>query len=140
MEIHFNCVHGGSCKKKTKVLFSVPSKKSFRSTNFTLSYHLREKMTAGWVYVAESTREDGSKSIYTGMTTRSPYVRWGEHIDNVRNGNKSSWVGKGTYFKPLGAVWSSNAPKAEKTIKSFSSDQKRSFGSYAARRYYGNNR
>ena len=92
-------------------------------------------MTAGWVYVGESTRKDGSKKIYTGMTTRSPHVRWSEHIRNVRNGNKS-WVGKGTYFKPLGAVWSSNARKAEKTIKSFSSHQKRSFGSYAARRYY----
>jgi hypothetical protein len=52
--------------------------------------------TAGWVYVAESTRANGSKKIYTGMTTRSPYVRWGEHIRNVQKRNKSSWVGKGT--------------------------------------------
>ena len=92
-------------------------------------------MTAGWVYVGESTRNDVSKRIYTGMTTRSPSVRWGEHSRNVRNRNKSSWVGRGTYFKPLGAVWLSNARKAEKTIKSFSSYQKRSFGAYAARRY-----
>ncbi|KAJ1511369.1 hypothetical protein HMI55_006625 [Coelomomyces lativittatus] len=93
-------------------------------------------MTAGWVYVGESTRKDGSKKIYPGMTTRSPHVRWSEHIRNVRNGNKSSWVGKDTYFKPLGAVWSSNVRKAEKTVKSFSIYQKKSFGCYSSRLYY----
>jgi hypothetical protein len=56
-----------------------------------------KRTTAGWVYV---TRKDGSKSIYTGMTTKSPFVRWGEHIRNVRNGNKSSWVGRGTLLRP----------------------------------------
>jgi hypothetical protein len=73
--------------------------------------------TAGWVYVAESTRANGSKKIYTGITTRSPYVRWGEHIRNVQKRNKSSWVGKGTYFKPIGAVWSRNAGKLREQLK-----------------------
>jgi len=34
----------------------------------------------GWVYIAESTRMDGSKKLYTGITRRSPYVRLGEHM------------------------------------------------------------
>lgn len=98
-------------------------------------FFLQKKMTAGWVYVGESTRTNGSKNIYTEMTTRSPYVRWREHIKNVQKGNKSTWVGKGSYFKPIGAVWSGNARKAEKTVKKISSYQKRSFGRLGARRY-----
>jgi len=30
------------------------------------------KPRGGYVYVAETTRPDGSKHIYTGMTRRSP--------------------------------------------------------------------
>jgi len=33
-----------------------------------------------WVYVGESTKREGSKQIYTGITRRSPYIRWGEHM------------------------------------------------------------
>lgn len=91
------------------------------------------KPKGGYVYVAESTRPDGSKHIYTGMTRRSLYVRWGEHMRGV--GGK--YTSRGTWFKPLGAVWSSNPRKAEKTIKRMSSARKRAFG-YAAAQAYKN--
>ena len=42
------------------------------------------KKKGGWVYVGESTRSDGSKKIYTGITRRSPRKRWGEHIRSSR--------------------------------------------------------
>lgn len=38
----------------------------------------------GYVYVAESTRKDGSKKIYTGMTTKKPTSRWGQHMKEVK--------------------------------------------------------
>jgi len=48
-----------------------------------------------------------------------------------------SWTSKGKYFKPLGAVWSSNPEKAERTIKNtFSSGQKRTLARVGAKRYY----
>ncbi|KAJ3267723.1 hypothetical protein HDV01_004367 [Terramyces sp. JEL0728] len=94
------------------------------------------KDKAGYVYVGESTRQNGRIKLYTGMTQRIPRKRWGEHIKNVKNSNSKTWVGKGKFFKPLGAVWSRNAHKAEKTIKKMSSTQKRRFGRMAAKRYY----
>lgn len=90
-----------------------------------------KKKTGGYVYVGESTRRDGSKKIYTGMTRRSPQKRWGEHM----SGSGGNWTSKGTFFRPLGAVWSSNPRKAEKTIKKMSSESKRRFGRYAASKY-----
>ena len=33
----------------------------------------------GWVYIGESTRADGSKKTYTGITRRSVRIRWNEH-------------------------------------------------------------
>ena len=93
-------------------------------------------MTGGFVYVGESTRPNGAKQIYTGMTSRNPRVRWNEHIKNVQRGNSTSWVGKGSYFRPIGAIYSYNPRKAEKTIKAMSSNQKRSFGYFCARKYY----
>ncbi len=48
-----------------------------------------------------------------------------------------SWTSKGKRFRPLGAVWSSNPEKAERTIKkTFSSSQKRTLASVGAKRYY----
>jgi len=38
----------------------------------------------GWLYFGESTRRDGSKKIYTGITRHSPSKRWGEHINGVK--------------------------------------------------------
>ena len=91
----------------------------------------------GWVYVGESTRKDGSKKIYTGMTQKkSPLTRWGPHKKEVKKPYSKTWVGKGKSFKPIGAVWSSNPFKAERTVKKMSSSQKRSFGRMGAKRYY----
>ena len=36
----------------------------------------------GWVYVGESTRNNGNKQIYTGITRRSVKKRWGEHMSS----------------------------------------------------------
>lgn len=90
-----------------------------------------KKKSGEYVYVAESTRRDGSKKIYTGMTRRSPKVRWGEHM----SGNGGKWTSNGKYFKPLGAVWSSNPRKAEQTVKRMNPQQKRVFGRIAAYKY-----
>jgi hypothetical protein len=90
----------------------------------------------GWVYTAESTRKDGSKRIYTGMTRKKPAARWGQHKKEVKKTNSKTWTGKGKSFRPIGAVWSSNPAKAEKTVKKMSPAQKRSFGRIGAKRYY----
>ena len=90
------------------------------------------KPRGGWVYVAESTRPDGSKHIYTGMTRRSLHTRWGEHM----RGTGGKYTSRGSWFKPIGAVWSSNPRKAEKTIKKMSASRKRAFGYAAARSYH----
>jgi predicted GIY-YIG superfamily endonuclease len=91
----------------------------------------KPKPKPGMVYVAESTRKDGSKQIYTGMTRRSVWTRWREHMQ----GRGGKYTSSGIWFRPLGAVWSRNPRKAEKTIKSWSSSRKRAFGSFAARKY-----
>jgi hypothetical protein len=44
----------------------------------------------GWVYFGESTRSNGSKQIYTGITRRSPHARWGEHMKAVKK-NRGDW-------------------------------------------------
>jgi len=44
----------------------------------------------GWVYFGESTRSDGSKKVYTGITRRPVSERWGEHITGVRRGRRQS--------------------------------------------------
>lgn len=93
------------------------------------------KKKKGYVYVAESTRRDGTRKIYTGKTTRSPYIRMGEHINSVKSPNKSSWVSKGERIRLIGAVRSSNPTKAEKTIKRMSPSQKKAIGRYGASKY-----
>jgi len=95
----------------------------------------RKKKKGGWVYTGESTRSDGSKKVYTGITRKSPYERWGEHMDSVKEG-RSTWTGRGRFFRPIGARWSSNPEKAERTLKGMSSEQKRNFGRSGARSYY----
>jgi predicted GIY-YIG superfamily endonuclease len=87
---------------------------------------------AGWVYGGESTRPDGSKQVYTGMTRRSLWTRWGEHM----KGRGGKWTGRGSWFRPLGAVWSTNPRKAEKTLKRMSPFKKRVFWGWAAKRYH----
>lgn len=93
------------------------------------------KKKGGYVYVAESTRSDGSRKMYVGKTSRSPQKRWGEHMRETKKPYSKTWTGKGKSFRPVGAVWSSNPSKAERTLKSKSSSQKRSFGKYAAKKY-----
>ncbi|MFH1828716.1 MAG: GIY-YIG nuclease family protein [Nanoarchaeota archaeon] len=95
------------------------------------------KKKSGWVYVAESTRPDGSKKLYVGKTKRNPKTRWGEHMKALKSKSNKTWTGRGTFFKPIGAVWSTNPDKAEKTVKKMSPAKKRSFGILGARRYGG---
>ena len=51
-------------------------------------------------------------------------------------GRGGKWTSRGIWFRPLGAVWSANPRKAEKTIKAMSPARKRAFGRYAAHAYY----
>lgn len=94
------------------------------------------KQKGGYVYVGESTRRDGSKKLYTGMTQKKPSTRWGQHKKEVKKPYSKTWVGKGKSFKPIGAVWSSNPAKAERTVKKMLPSQKRNFGRMGAKRYY----
>ena len=94
------------------------------------------RQKGGYLYVGESTRSDGSKKMYVGKTNRKPSTRWGEHKKSVKSTSSKTWVGKGKSFRPIGAVWSSNPSKAERTVKKMSSTQKRNFGRMGAKRYY----
>jgi len=89
----------------------------------------------GTVYFGESTRRDGSRKIYTGMTRRPVGTRWGEHIRATKSKESKTWTGKGTFFKPLGAFFSRNPEKAEKTIKKLKPYQKKYLARGAAMRY-----
>jgi hypothetical protein len=72
----------------------------------------------GWVYQGISTRKNGSKQVYTGMTRRSPWIRAKEHRDGaVGNDSKKSWTSRGTDFKLKSYFWSKNPRKAESTLK-----------------------
>lgn len=72
----------------------------------------------GWVYQGISTRRDGSKKTYTGMTRRSPWTRAKEHrYGAIGGGSKKSWTSRGTDFKLKNYFWSNNPRKAENTIK-----------------------
>ena len=70
------------------------------------------------------------------MTTKKPSTRWRQHMKEVKKKNSKTYTGKGKYFKPIGAVWSSNPLKAEKTVKKMSPAQKRNFGRLGAKKYY----
>lgn len=91
----------------------------------------QRKTRPGTVYLGESTRRDCSKQIYTGMTRRPVWVRWREHM----RGYGGKYTSRGTWFRPLGAVWSTNPRKAEQTIKHMTPFHKRLFARYAARQY-----
>ena len=56
-------------------------------------------------------------------------------MDEVKKKDSKTWTGKGKRFKPIGALWSSNPAKAEKTIKKLSPAKKRSLGRLGAKRY-----
>ncbi|MFA5870458.1 MAG: hypothetical protein WC842_01020 [Candidatus Paceibacterota bacterium] len=90
-----------------------------------------KKTKPGTVYLGESTRPDGSKQIYAGMTRRPVWRRWHEHM----RGWGGKYTSRGTWFKPLAAFQSSNPRKAEKTVKQMSSFHKRLFARFIAKRY-----
>jgi len=90
---------------------------------------------SGTVYIGESTRSNGTKKIYTGITRRPVQVRWKEHISASKSPNSKTWVGKGNNFKPIGAFFSRNPEKAEKTIKGLKPHQKRYLARGAAMKY-----
>ncbi len=89
----------------------------------------------GTVYLGESTRSNGSKEIYTGITRRPVKTRWKEHTNSTKSEKSKTWVGKGTSFKPMGAFKSSNPEKAEKTIKGLKPHQKKYLARGAAMKY-----
>ena len=81
----------------------------------------RKKTKPGHVYGAESTRQNGDKEVYTGITRRSLRTRWGEYM----RGRGGKYTG----------IWSRNPIKAEKTIKRMNSNKKRFFWRVASSRY-----
>ena len=85
----------------------------------------KKKKKSGTVYFGESTRSDNSKKIYTGMTRRPVRTRWKEHENSVKSPNSKTWVGKGKSWKPMGALYSKNPEKAERTIKKLKPHQKK---------------
>ena len=93
---------------------------------------MKKTSKAGWIYFLLSKREDGTKKIYTGQTERSVYERVGEHIQKK---DKKSWAAKSTYNKLIGAIWSTNRFKAEKTIKKLSPKGKRFLAKKGANQY-----
>lgn len=99
------------------------------------SCYKKKNSKAGKVYFGESTRKDGTKKIYTGQTKRSVYKRAGEHMKEVKKPNSKTYTGRGTGFKLLGSIFSSNRHKAEKTCKKLSPETKRSLAKSGARKY-----
>ena len=84
-----------------------------------------KKKGGGNVYVVESTRQNGTKQLYTGITRADPSVRFKQHEKSI-GGNKT-WVGRGTAVKFIGSRWSDNPETAEKTVKKYTAEQKLSF-------------
>lgn len=95
----------------------------------------KKKKEPGMVYFGESTRNDNSKKIYTGITRRPVKARWGEHISASKSKCSKTWTGRGIAFKPIGAFVSRNPEKAEKTIKKLKPHQKRYLARGAAMKY-----
>jgi predicted GIY-YIG superfamily endonuclease len=89
------------------------------------------KKKKGYVYAVESTRRDGSKKIYVGATTRPIKKRIGEHL----SGRGGRFTGSATSNRLIGASYSNNCWKAEKTLKRKSPAKKRAFAGYSASKY-----
>jgi len=90
---------------------------------------------AGKVYLLEAKFKNGQTKIYTGQTKRSVYTRVGEHIDNIKKGNTSTYTGRAESVKLLGSVYSKNRFKAERTIKSLSPEDKRGIARSGASKF-----
>lgn len=109
---------------------------SYTKYNNGLCYSCYNKgKKSGWVYGMERTSINGRSTIYTGQTKRSPYTRWGEHMKSQTSGSSKSYMSKGLWSTPLGAVWSSNREKAERTIKKLMPEQKGALFRRGARKY-----
>jgi predicted GIY-YIG superfamily endonuclease len=89
----------------------------------------------GKVYLGESTRSNGSKKIYTGITRRPVRTRWAEHKRAANSLSSNTWTGKGTSFRGMGAFTSNNPEKAERTIKRLKPHQKKYLARGAAIKY-----
>lgn len=94
-----------------------------------------KKKKSGSVYFGESTRANGAKKIYTGITRRPIGVRWKEHINSIKSKNGKTWVSKGKSFKPLSRFFSKNPEKAEKTIKKLKPHKKKYLSRGAAMKF-----
>lgn len=99
------------------------------------SCYYSKKSASGKVYIGEVTFKSGKKTIYTGMTKRTVYERVGEHMGNQSNHNHNSYTGRGVGFRLIGSIFSSNARKAEKTIKNMSREEKIKVGRKGATNY-----
>jgi len=95
----------------------------------------KKKKKPGIVYLGESTRKDGSKKTYTGMTRRTVKVRTKEHISSQSSANRKTWVSKGKNYKLMGAFCSKNPEKAERTVKKLKPHQKKYLARGAAMKY-----
>lgn len=99
------------------------------------SCYCKLKPRGGKVYIAEVTFPGGIKKIYTGQTKRSVKTRVGEHIKNIKDGNRRTYTGRGTNFKLLGSIYSKDRRMAEKTIKRLPREKKIELAKKDARRY-----
>ena len=79
---------------------------------------------AGFVYVGESVRQDGSTKLYVGMTSRPVHERVSEHQKNIEKGNRKTWCGQGKSFKLLGYIFTEDRFKFEREIKKCSVKKK----------------
>lgn len=77
----------------------------------------RKHSKSGFVYLAEVTFRDGKKKVYTGQTRRTVFERVGEHMRAQMRGDSRTYTGRGTFFRLLGSIFSTNRYKAERTVK-----------------------
>jgi len=99
------------------------------------SCYRKRKPRSGKVYIAKVTFPGGVEKIYTGQTGRSVRTRAGEHIKNIRDGNRRTYTGRGTSFKLLGSIYSNDRRQAEKTIKRMPREKKIALAREGARNY-----
>ncbi len=83
------------------------------------------KSRAGFVYIAESVRPDGSVKLYVGMTGRPIHERVAEHIREVETQNRRTWCGRGRSFRLLGWRATEDRFRLEREIKRKSAEQKK---------------
>ena len=86
---------------------------------------VKESSRAGFVYIGESVRQDGSIKLYVGMTSRPVYERVAEHQKNIDKEKRKTWCGQGKSFKLLGYIFTEDRFKFEREIKNCSVKKKR---------------